>query len=77
MTKLTIYFKIVRLLIHMESEISQSIINTLNMHSNEKKTLETPAQVLEMKYSLLEIWILSQIYYNDKLSSYPNRCLVL
>ena len=29
MTKLTIYFKIVRLLIHMESEISQSIINTL------------------------------------------------
>lgn len=47
------------------------------MHSNEKKTLETPAQVLEMKYSLLEIWILSQIYYNDKLRSYPNRCLVL
>ena len=47
------------------------------MHSNEKKTLETPAQVLEMKYSLLEIWILSQIYYNDKRRSYPNRCLVL
>ena len=29
------------------------------MHSNEKKTLETPAQVLEMKYSLRKIWILS------------------